>query len=117
MWLIGQIFPDFDDHKGTSFVILNSDKGCKLFEKIKNEITFKEIPKDMLNLTYPVMGSPTKAHQNRSKFFEQLDTIPFDVLVKRYATVDRKREYKIKRNKILNKIGVLPLLKKIKRKL
>lgn len=117
LWLIGQIFPDFDDHKGTSFVILNSDKGCKLFEKIKNEITFKEIPKDMLNLTYPVMGSPTKAHQNRSKFFEQLDTIPFDVLVKRYATIDRKREYKIKRNKILNKIGVLPLLKKIKRKL
>lgn len=35
------------------------------------------------------MGTPTKAHPNREAFFNRLDTVPFDELVFKYATVDK----------------------------
>ena len=117
LWLIQQIFPDLDDHKGISFVLLNNEKGKKLFDNIKSEIFFRDIPKEKLRLTYPVMGTPTKAHPNREAFFNRLDTVPFDELVFKYATVDKKREFKIKRNKVLSKLGILPVLKKLKKML
>ena len=74
-----------------------------------------DIPKEKLRLTYPVMGTPTKAHPNREAFFNRLDTVPFDELVFKYATVDKKREFKIKRNKVLSKLGILPVLKRLKK--
>lgn len=117
LWLIQQIFPDLDDHKGISFVLLNNEKGKKLFDNIKSEIFFRDIPKEKLRLTYPVMGTPTKAHPNREAFFNRLDTVPFDELVFKYATVDKKREFKIKRNKVLSKLGILPVLKRLKKML
>ena len=65
----------------------------------------------------PVMGTPTKAHPNREAFFNRLDTVPFDELVFKYATVDKKREFKIKRNKVLSKLGILSVLKRLKKML
>lgn len=114
LWLIARIFPEMDDHKGISFVLLNSEKGRKLFDKIKSCVTYKEIDEQKLKEVYPVMGLPTKPHKNRAEFFEQLDTMSFDKLAMKCATVDRKHEFRVWRSGVLNKIGILPLLRKIK---
>lgn len=45
-WGVDKFLPDMDDNKGTSVVIVSTKKGEELFEKIKNDINFKEIEKE-----------------------------------------------------------------------
>lgn len=114
LWLVARIFPEMDDHKGVSFVLLNTDKGRALFDSIKKDVVCKEIKEGKLRTAYPVMGVPAKPHKNRSRFFAQLDTVPFSKLAMKCATVDREREFKVWRANVLNKMGILPLLRKLK---
>lgn len=113
LWLIDRIFPEMSDHKGVSFVIVNTDKGSHLFNSIENAVTYKEIPKTTLASVYPVLGRQTKHHKNRNVFFEKINDYPFDKLSKKYATVNRKQSFVVWRSKILNKLGLRKLLKKI----
>ena len=41
-WGIEKIHPNFDDNKGISLVILNNEKGKKIFQYIKNDILYIE---------------------------------------------------------------------------
>lgn len=115
LWKISEIFPDMADHKGTSFVLVNTDKGKQLFDSIQNEISIKEIPESKFKTTYPIMGRPTKSHKNRNLFFSQLESQPFDSLAMKCSTVDKHREFVIKRNRFLNKIGLLSVMQKLKK--
>ena len=114
LWLVESIFPEMNDHRGVSLVMLNTDKGRMLFDSIRGSVTYKEIDADKLHYAYPVMGQPTKPHKNRAEFFAQLDTVPFDKLAMKCATVDRKHEYKVWRANVLDKMGILPLVRKLK---
>ena len=42
-WGIENIAPEMDDDKGTSLVIINSEKGKKIFEQIKDKINYKQV--------------------------------------------------------------------------
>lgn len=114
LWHIDRIFSEMNDHKGTSILCVNTDKGKALFDSIKSALTYREIDNQTLRNAYPVLGVPTKPHKNRGKFFEQLESEPFDTLSMKCATVDRTREFRIWRSNVLHKTGVLPLLRKIK---
>lgn len=114
LWKIAMIYPDMNDKKGTSFVLLNTDKGKKLFESIADKLTYREIEPDKLNTAYPVMGAPSKPHKNRAEFFEQFESIPFDKLAMKYATVDRKANLKVTIIKMLGKTGILGIIKKFR---
>lgn len=114
LWKINEIFPEMNDHKGISFVLLNSSRGIKLFNSVSDKIVSKEIKSGKLKEVYPVMGVPVKPHKNRAKFFEQIDNAPFGKIAMKYSTVDKIHEYKVLRSKILNKLGILTLLRKIK---
>ena len=37
-WGVDELFPEFDDDKGVSLVIINSEKGKKLFNKVKDRL-------------------------------------------------------------------------------
>ena len=41
-WGIEDVFPEMDDDKGTSLVIVNSEKGQSFFDKLSGSIVFKE---------------------------------------------------------------------------
>ena len=40
-WGIENAAPEFDDNKGVSLVLINNDKGNKIFDAIKEQITWK----------------------------------------------------------------------------
>lgn len=95
-WGIENILPDLFDDKGTSLVIINSDKGKELFEKIdkdivKKEISFEDAIKFNKNMTFSV-----EKNKNRDKFFENLNNISFDKLCKKYV-LDNKLRNKVLR--------------------
>lgn len=114
LWKIDMIYPEMNDKKGISFVILNTEKGKKLFDSISNDLVSRGIEPEKLKTAYPVMGVPVKPHKNRSNFFEQVDSAPFDKLAMKYATEDRKSNIKTAIIRFLGKTGLLKIIKKFK---
>lgn len=45
-WGIDKVLPRFNDGKGVSLVLINSDKGVSLFNKCKNELIYEEVVLD-----------------------------------------------------------------------
>ncbi|TKJ32448.1 MAG: coenzyme F420-reducing hydrogenase subunit beta [Planctomycetes bacterium B3_Pla] len=84
-WGIGARHPELDDNKGTSLVLVNSDKGKGIYECCHRELFSHECPFDYIEGNVCLMGS-VRPHPHRQKFFADLSSEPFEVLVKRHMT-------------------------------
>jgi hypothetical protein len=113
-WGIQNEYPELDDDKGVSFVVVNSEKGRALFDSIENCIK-KSVPLEA-GLKYNSSMIKSVAMPNKRKdFFRDLNTLPFEKVVKKYAVTPWwTKSYKFVRRcvgKALRKIG----LKKVKK--
>lgn len=109
-WGVQYILPEMDDDKGTSLIILNSKLGKQIFEKISDKMVYKEVNiKDAVKYNPAAIKSPI-LNCNREKFFKDIDSVPFDKLVKKYC----KDKLSIKYLVGLAKSQIKSLLIKIK---
>ena len=84
-WGVGKSNPTLDPDKGTSLVMINSNKGLDLFNKIADNIFIQE---SHLNVALPNNVSIVKSaarNEDSNKFLAMLDSEPFDVCFKKYA--------------------------------
>jgi len=73
-WQISRIDPAFDDGKGTSLVLVNSEKGKALFKTIKKQMKLcKEIPLNEISKYNGQLNRPTPSHPARRFFYEHLN--------------------------------------------
>ena len=103
-WGIEKVLPEMDDNKGTSLIFVNSKIGQELFEKISNEMKFKEVD---INKAVKYNSSAIKSvleNPNRIKFFNDLENLEFDKLVKRYSADKLNIKIKNKLKVIFRKI-------------
>lgn len=113
-WGIQDIAPEMDDDKGTSLVIVHTAKGQKVFDSLKNEMRFLEVEIAKALAGNPAMTASVPEHKCRRQFFAHLDTMPFDVLVKKYAKP--QRSWKGTLVSLLQKTGLyVPVRRVIKR--
>lgn len=78
-WGIEKIDPTMDQDKGTSLVMVNSDKGMELFNSVKDKIEWRQFTLDDAREGNPAMeGSLSSAKPNRDAFFNDLDKLPFE---------------------------------------
>lgn len=84
-WGIQNVHPELNDNKGTSVLIVNSKKGEELFNQIKDKIKFVETDIKKIIEYNPALIESAKMDKNRKLFFENLDNIEFDELVKKYT--------------------------------
>lgn len=103
-WGIQNIIPEMDDDKGTSLLIVNSDKGNELFESIKNQIEFKMTDLNEAIKYNPSMISSVAHNSKRQGFFNDIDSLKFDKLVKKYCTDNYIVRGKRKVRRVLSKI-------------
>lgn len=106
-WGIQNVLPEMDDDKGTSLVIVNTEKGKKLYEEIKEETLYKEVDFERSIEFNKAMYKSAEKPKLVDEFFDNLDKLEFDELVKKYTVVRktsfiRKLFRKVK--KILKKI-------------
>ena len=95
-WGIENIIPESDDNKGTSLVIINSDRGKQLFDEIKSNLNF-----DKVNLSEAVkyntaMLKSAEKNADREKFMRQIASDDFKNTAKhflkmRYTTHIKQR--------------------------
>lgn len=68
-WGIDGVFPELDDDGGTSLILVNSDKGQELLEKVQGQMTLKQGPLDELLPESADSRTPVKPHPRRKAFF------------------------------------------------
>ena len=78
-WGIEKVDQTMDQDKGTSLVMVNSDKGMELFYSIKDKIEWRKFTMADAREGNPAMeGSLHSAKPNRDVFFNDLDKLPFE---------------------------------------
>ena len=84
-WGIEKVDPSMDQDKGTSLVMVNSDKGQALFDRIKDKIEWKQFTMRDAEAGNPALNSSLEsAKPNRDAFFEALDKLPFDKVAEKF---------------------------------
>ncbi len=84
-WGIEKFFEQMDDNKGVSAVIIQSQKGMELFDKIKENLIFEKTTIDDIVKYNPSLNKSVDCDPNREKFFENMNKISFDELVRKYT--------------------------------
>ena len=80
-WGVGARFPELDDDRGTSLVLINTDKGLQAFERIKEMIKFRKSDYEHAIKGNPNIARATIKHRNRERFFKKVNVVTFDKLV------------------------------------
>lgn len=103
-WGIKNVIEDFDDDKGTSLVIINSEKGNKLYEQIKNEIKYQEVDFNEAIKYNLSMISSVKRPKEREYIFKDLEDKGYEYISKKYTKISLIKKIKFKIKRIIKKI-------------
>lgn len=71
-WGIWDIEPEMDDNKGTSVVLVHSEKGQKLWQDINPQIKCKEVSLEQASQQNSSMSIPSEANPNRELVLEKI---------------------------------------------
>lgn len=107
-WGVDNIAPELDDDKGTSLVLVNSDKGKEIFEQLQDKMIVKRVDCDEAIKYNSAAIKSVDINPKRDRFFEDLDSNSGDIsqLIIKYTKVSfGKRAYRKIRN-------ILPKVKK-----
>ena len=113
-WGVGRIHPDFDDDRGVSLLLVNSEKGSKMMSCVSSQLDSRETDIDYAITRNPAIVRPSMAHPKRQQFFDQLNQNPKHLsrlilkmitppLLKRVKHETRVALWKIKQ-KLLNRL-------------
>lgn len=109
-WGIGNVDPSLEQNLGTSLVMINSEKGEKYFDIIRDKLVMKEFCLDDIvpgNST-AIMGGklPYPAGIDRNEFFKALDEMPFDECATKFFPYVSEQKVTLKQ-KIRTLLGIV----------
>ncbi len=84
-WGIENIKPDFDDDKGTSLVMVHSEKGRALLAAVTDKMKIAEVDFQNAVQFNSAMVKSVQPSSERKAFFRDIDIKPFDMVVKKYC--------------------------------
>lgn len=83
-WGIENIDQTMDQDKGTSLVLLNTQKGENLFDSIKGKVIYKQFSSDVLAVKQEANTSLSASVKNRDAFFYALDKMSFEQVANKF---------------------------------
>lgn len=109
-WGIEYVAPEMNDKKGTSLVLIRTEKGNRLFQQIKREVKLKEVLYDdgvkYNSSEYLSAARPVQ----RDTFFEDMNRMEFTLLSKKYLSEPLKSKVKRMIKKLLLKTPARKLI-------
>lgn len=108
-WGITSFAPDFDDDKGASLVIIQTEKGGRFFDAISGKVKHKEIPFSEAIKHNPSYYSSVVKPSSRNSFFADMDTLPFRKLEKKYCSTS----FLLKLKRFLARTALWKALKRV----
>ena len=91
-WGIEKAASEFDDNKGVSLVLINNERGKAVFEKIKEDMVYKETRIE--DSMQPPLISPFPKPDDREIFWEDFYKKSFEYVAEKYAKTSWKRKLK-----------------------
>lgn len=88
-WNIDNIYPDMNDDKGISLLVINSKKGEKIFKAISENIISKEVNFEKNVLNIEAFMKSAKVSKNRADFMKDLDDNSLDTIVNKYCKINK----------------------------
>lgn len=95
-WGVWNIHPEMNDNKGTSLVIVNSEKGEELLNCIANQV---EIIETDVNEAVKFNSAAIKSvphNPKRAEFIKDFNCLEFEKVLKKYCSPDWKKQLKSK---------------------
>lgn len=86
-WGVQNENPELDDDKGTSLIIIHTQKGLELFQKIQSEVNCKSVDFEKAIKHNPSYYESVRLPEKREKFFEEVPNGKIDVVMKKYAPI------------------------------
>ena len=83
-WGVDSVLENLNDGKGTSLVIINSENGYAVFEKVKENFNYKECDFMESIKKNPSIFKSAKLELKRERFFEAFYSKPFKKVVSRH---------------------------------
>ena len=84
-WGIHEVDPEFNDEKGISAILLNSEKGKQLFNCIKDKLIWKKQLLEHVKKYNPMLVQSAKKDKRREEFFQDMKEKTFEELVEKYT--------------------------------
>lgn len=112
-WGIEANASELDDNKGTSLIFVNSDKGRKCFEKIKENIIFKVVDINESVTFNPSAFRACAYTKKKSIFYKKYKGENFNLLINKLTKESISKKIKTYSNRIKSKIR--RVISKIKR--
>jgi len=85
-WGVERVCPELDDDRGTSLVLVQSDRGQRALEGVSHLMESRQVPADVAVAANPSATGSAPRNPRREAFFGDLERLPFDRLVARYCT-------------------------------
>ena len=88
-WGINRVAPEMNDEKGTSLVIVRSEKGKKLYKDIQAQVVDK-----VVGYEDGVRSNPAESHSaqrpvERNLFYNDLEKLSFQQMIKKYCKPEK----------------------------
>lgn len=93
-WGVQTANPEWNDNKGCSLVIVNTEKGRKLFDNVQGAIRSKKV--EVEKYLQPNLIAPSKRPSDRDDFWKTFDSMGFEAAAARYGKPGPKRMIKDK---------------------
>ena len=107
-WGIWEISPEMDDDKGTSAVLLHSEKGEYYWEAVKERVCWKEVPAELVGKGNPSLLYSSHPKTERNAVLETIRTSGFEAgyaLVKQQSLQHGLQRITVKvRNRLISKL-------------
>ncbi len=85
-WGIEKFYPDFYDELGVSLMLVNTEKGERLMNEIKDELNIKVSTKEYCVKENPRLETPPIFDKRRAKLFDDYKKHGYPYIVKNYIT-------------------------------
>ena len=106
-WGIQNVMPEMDDDKGTSLVLVHSDKGryllCDLSDKIKSE----KVDTDTIEKYNPSVTKSVAVNDKREHFLKEIRNEDFEITVARYTNLSLYKRARRFAGKVKRKLSKL----------
>lgn len=85
-WGINRAFPDMFDDRGTSAVIIRSERGEAIFDTVKEKLTYRECSPKVIGDLNPALYHSAAMPETRAEFFEMLSGgCDYDTIARRFG--------------------------------
>ena len=102
-WGIDKAAPGFNDDKGVSLVLINTETGNEVFQAIKEKIIC--VPTHIEDSLQPPLQSPFPCPRNRDDFWKDFYHKEFGFIARKYAGYGKLNKIKRLCRKIMAKVG------------